>query len=77
MAARFVANLAGHTPLAPGADQIAYLDVDDTMRETHGDAKAGAGYGYTCVMGLNALIATMSTPLAAPVIVATRLRKGR
>jgi hypothetical protein len=28
------------------------------------------------VKGLNALIATVSTPLAAPVIAATRLRKG-
>ena len=76
VAARFVANLAGHTPLLPGAGEIAYLDVDDTMRETHGYAKAGAGYGYTKVKGLNALIATVSTPLAAPVIVATRLRRG-
>ena len=76
VASRFVVNLAAHTPLLPGADQIAYVDVDDTMRETHGYAKQGAGYGYTKVKGLNALIATVSTPLAAPVIVATRLRKG-
>ena len=76
VAARFVANLAAHTPLLPGADQIAYVDVDDTMRQTHGYAKQGAGYGYTKVKGLNALIATVSTPLAAPVIVATRLRRG-
>ena len=76
VASRFVVNLAAHTPLLPGADQLAYVDVDDTMRETHGYAKQGAGYGYTKVKGLNALIATVSTPLAAPVIVATRLRKG-
>jgi hypothetical protein len=46
------------------------------MRETHGYAKQGAGYGYTKVKGLNALLATISTPLAAPVIGASRLRKG-
>jgi hypothetical protein len=76
VAAALVTNLASHTPLLPGADQIAYLDVDDTVRETHGYAKQGAGYGYTGVNGLNALIATVSTPLAAPVIAATRLRRG-
>jgi Transposase DDE domain group 1 len=71
-----VANLAAHTPLLADADQIAYLDIDDTVRETHGYAKQGAGYCYSGVNGLNALIATVCTPLSAPVIAATRLRKG-
>jgi len=76
VAAGLLVNLTGQTPLLPGAGQVAYLDVDDTIRQTHGYAKQGAGYGYSGVKGLNALIATVSTPLAAPVIVATRLRKG-
>ncbi|MDQ3422665.1 MAG: hypothetical protein M3510_04605, partial [Actinomycetota bacterium] len=42
----------------------------------YGYAKQGAGYGYSGVKGLNALIAIASTPLSAPVICATRLRKG-
>ena len=46
------------------------------MREVHGYAKQGAGFGYSGVRGLNALLATISTPLAAPVIAATRLRRG-
>jgi len=46
------------------------------VKATYGYAKQGAGYGYSGVKGLNALIATVSSPLAAPVIVATRLRKG-
>ena len=46
------------------------------MTATYGYAKQGAGYGYSGVKGLNALLATVSTPLAAPVSVATRLRKG-
>jgi hypothetical protein len=71
-----LANLATASPLLPGAGQVAYVDVDDTIRETHGYAKQGAGYGYSGVKGLNALIATVSTPLAAPVIAATRLRRG-
>ena len=79
VAARLLAELAAHAPLLRDADQIAYLDVDDTIRATYGYAKQGAGYGYSGVKGLNALLATLSTPSsagAAPVIVATRLRKG-
>jgi len=76
VASRLVANLARHVPLLPGAGEVAYLDVDDTVRETHGYAKQGVGWGYSKVKGLNALIATVSTPTSAPVIVATRLRKG-
>jgi hypothetical protein len=76
VAARVTARLARAAPLLPGAGQLAYVDVDDTMKATYGYAKQGAGYGYTHVKGLNALLATVSTPLAAPVIVSTRLRRG-
>src|SRR5450756_1373716 len=76
VAAGLVANLARLAPLLPGADQVAYVDVDDTVKATYGYTKQGAGYGYSGVKGLNALIATLSTPLAAPVIAATRLRGG-
>jgi hypothetical protein len=76
VASRLLINLAAQAPLLPGADQIAYVDVDDTVRGTYGYAKAGAGRGYTGVNGLNALIAVVSTPVAAPVIAAARLRKG-
>ncbi|MDT0264072.1 hypothetical protein [Jatrophihabitans lederbergiae] len=76
IAARLVANLAGQTPLLADAARIAYLDVDDTIRATYGYAEQGAGYGYSGVKGLNALIAALPTPSSAPVIVATRLRKG-
>jgi hypothetical protein len=54
----------------------ALLDVDDTIIEVHGHAKQGAGFGYSGVRGLNALLATLTTAAAAPVIVAQRLRKG-
>jgi hypothetical protein len=76
VAARFVAGLAEHSPIIAAGDAVAYLDVDDTVRATFGYAKQGAGYGYTGVKGLNALLATLSTASCAPVIVATRLRKG-
>jgi len=54
----------------------ALVDVDDTIIEVHGHAKQGAGFGYSGVRGLNALLATLSTATSAPVIVAQRLRKG-
>jgi hypothetical protein len=73
---RLLARLAAATPLLPGAEQVAFVDVDDTVKATYGYAKQGAGRGYTGVNGLNALLATICTPLSAPVIAATRLRKG-
>src|SRR5664280_413768 len=76
VAGQLLAELSRRSPLLPGADQVAYVDIDDTVKATYGYAKQGAGYGYSGVKGLNALLATVSSPLAAPVIVATRLRKG-
>jgi len=71
-----LAELATRTPLLADADQIAHIDVDDTVKATYGYAKQGTGFGYSGVKGLNALIATVSTPRSAPVVCATRLRKG-
>src|ERR1019366_6058779 len=76
VASRLLINLAGHAPLLPDAEVLAYVDVDDTVRATYGYAKQGAGRGYTGTKGLNALLATLSTPSASPVIAAVRLRKG-
>jgi hypothetical protein len=76
VAAGLLARLASATPLLAGADQIVFVDIDDTVRQTYGYAKQGAGRGYTGVKGLNALLAVASTPTSAPVIAATRLRKG-
>ena len=76
VASRLLIGLARHTPLLPGAGELTYIDVDDTVAQTYGYAKQGAGRGYTGVKGLNALIAIVSTPSSAPVIAAARLRKG-
>ncbi len=75
-----LAGLAGRVPGvvagANTAEGFACIDVDDTIREVHGYAKQAAAYGYTGVRGLNIQLATVSTPLAAPVIARARLRKG-
>ncbi|MGA8046778.1 MAG: IS1380 family transposase [Dermatophilaceae bacterium] len=76
VASRFLVGLAEATPVLAGVGEVAVLDIDDTIIEVHGYAKQGAGFGYTRVRGLNALLATVSTDSAAPVIVAQRLRKG-
>ena len=47
-------------------------DIDDTVRATHGYLKQRSGFGYTGVRGLNVLLGTICTPLAAPVIAGTR-----
>ena len=52
------------------------MDIDDTVKEVHGYQKQGSGYGYSGVRGLNALIGIVSTATSAPVIIASRLRKG-
>src|SRR3954454_4220665 len=75
-AAGLLARLAAATPVLPDADQAVFVDVDDTVRQTYGYAKQGAGRGYTGIKGLNALLAVISTPLSAPLIAATRLRRG-
>jgi hypothetical protein len=76
VASRFLTGLADAAPLVSSGPGIAMVDVDDTIIEVHGYQKQGAGYGYNKKHGLNALLATLTTPSSAPVIVAQRLRKG-
>jgi hypothetical protein len=72
VAARILAGLATVVPpvLAGATDPngIAFVDVDDTIRQTHGYQKQGVAYGYSKVKGLNAQLATLSSPTCAPVI---------
>jgi hypothetical protein len=76
VASRFLTGLAARTPVAAGIEDRVLVDFDDTIIEVHGHAKQGSGYGYSGVRGLNALLATVTTGQAAPVIVAQRLREG-
>ena len=82
VASRLLINLGSATPLLGDLDSgqvdesMVMVDVDDTIIEVHGYAKQGSGFGYSGVRGLNALIATVSGSGFAPVIAASRLRKG-
>jgi Transposase DDE domain group 1 len=80
---QFLVELARRAPLLPGRDVLAFVDIDATQKRVYGHAKQGAAFGHTkiqgkslLVRGLNVLAATICTPLAAPVIAATRLRGG-
>ncbi|HET9974753.1 MAG TPA: transposase [Streptosporangiaceae bacterium] len=82
-AREFLIALAGRAPLLPGAGTLAFIDIDSMQKRVYGHRKQGARFGHTkiqgkslLVRGLNALAATISTPIAAPVIAATRLRGG-
>jgi hypothetical protein len=78
-----LAELARRAPLLPGKDTLAFIDIDSQQKRVYGHKKQGAGFGHAkiqgkslLVRGLNALAATISTPLGPPVIAATRLRGG-
>ena len=78
VASRFLLGLAEHTRLLGAATDAGavLVDIDDTIIEVHGYHKQGAGFGYSGVRGLNALLATVVTDRVAPVIAGQRLRKG-
>jgi len=80
---RLLTALTAATPVLADADVFAHLDIDSAQRQVYGHAKQGAGFGaakvggYTLrLRGLNPLLAAVSTPTCAPVLVGTRLRGG-
>ena len=79
----FLVSLCRAVPLLPGAETLAFVDIDATQNRVYGYQKQGARYGHTkiagksvLVKGLNVLAGVVSTPLCRPVIAATRLRGG-
>ena len=78
LASRVLTGLGSRAPLlSPSANELVLVDVDDTIIEVHGHTKQGAGFGYTRVRGLNALLATVSTKSCAPVVVRSGCGRGR
>jgi hypothetical protein len=83
VAREFLVQLARRTQLLPGAGAVTFIDVDSLLRRMYGKKKQGVGFGHAKVggyqvllRGYNPLVATISTPDAAPVIAATQLRAG-
>ena len=77
VASRVLGGLAAVAPLLGEPGRAVFVDVDDTVIEVHGHQKQAAGFGYTGVRGLNVLIATATTAQTAPVIIGSRLRRGK
>jgi hypothetical protein len=82
--ARHLIGLAQITPLLPGIEQRAFVDIDSLLRPVYGRAKQGASFGHTKISGktvlrrgLSPLAVTLSSPTCAPVLAAVRLRAGR
>lgn len=76
--------LAARTPLLPGIQARAFLDIDSLLRPVYGHAKQGASFGHAKIAGrallrkgLSPLITTLSVPDAAPVIAEAWLRSGK
>jgi Transposase DDE domain group 1 len=70
--------LAQRVDLLPGAEQVVFVDLDSTHRQVYGYAKQGAAVGrHKGKKTLHPLIATISTPIARPVVAGIRLRKGK
>ncbi|MFI0192998.1 IS1380 family transposase [Streptomyces sp. NPDC017082] len=75
---KFLAELAAHTPLLPGAGERAFIDVDSTHKRVYGRTKQGAEYGrFKGIRTLHPLLATVCTPSSRPVIAAVRMRRGK
>ena len=79
-----LAALAKRTPLLPGIEQRAFLDIDSLLRPVYGNAKQGASFGHAKIAGrallrrgLSPLMTTLSVPTAAPVIAEAWLRSGK
>ena len=84
VAREHLAALAQRTPLLPGIEQRAFLDIDSLLRPVYGHAKQGASFGHAKIasrallrLGLSPQITTLSTARAAPVIAEARLRSGK
>ena len=79
-----LAALAQRTPLLPGSEQRAFLDIDSLLRPVYGHHKQGASFGHAKIasrallrLGLSPQITTLSTLTAPPVIAEAQLRGGK
>ena len=71
-------RLAERAPLLPGAEQVVFVDLDSAHRQVYGYAKQGAAVGrLKGKKTLHPLLVTACTPLARPVVVAVRMRRGK
>jgi hypothetical protein len=51
-----LARLACQAPLLPGADVLAFIDIDSTQKRVYGHRKEGAKSGHTKIQGKSVLV---------------------
>ena len=51
-----LAELARRAPLLPGADVLAFIDIDSQQKRVYGHAKQGAAFGHTKIGGKGLLV---------------------
>ena len=51
-----LARLARRAPLLPGADALAFIDIDSTQKRACGHKKQGARFGHTMIKGKSVLV---------------------
>jgi len=52
----FLVNLAGRAPLLPGAQTLAFIDIDSMQKRVYGHKKQGARFGHTKIQGKSLLV---------------------
>ena len=52
----FLAELARQSPLLPGADTLAFIDIDSMQKRVYGHQKQGARFGHTKIQGKSLLV---------------------
>lgn len=72
MNSRLLIDLAAQAPLLARADEVAFVDVDDTLKQTYRYARQVLAATRPAYKGLNALLATVSMVVGAPATAAAR-----
>jgi hypothetical protein len=52
----FLTRLARQAPLLPGADVLAFVDIDSTQKRVYGHKKQGARFGHAKIQGKSLLV---------------------
>ena len=53
---RVLVELAARAPLLPGADTVAFIDVDSVQRRVYGGTKQGAAFGHAKIASKSLLV---------------------
>jgi hypothetical protein len=52
----FLAELAGQAPPLPGAETLAFIDIDSMQKRVYGHKKQAAKFGHTKIQGKSLLV---------------------